>query len=180
MPLPFAPNPALGLLWADPVTAPPATPQAGSDRKDVHMPSESVPSNPTDAVIRQILTNMKSVAVVGLSAREDRASHGVARFLVGRGLKILGVNPQLNEKVLGVDVYPSLTELPLAVDVVDVFRRSEAVPEIVEQALTLGAAAIWLQEGVVHEEAAARARTAGVEVIQDRCLYKEWLRLMNG
>ena len=120
------------------------------------------------------------VAVIGLSDREDRASYGIARFLVGQGLDVVGVNPQLETSALGVPVSPDLASVAPAVDVVDVFRRSEAVPAIVDATIAHGATAVWLQEGVVHEEAAARARAAGLTVIQDRCLYKEWLRLMNG
>lgn len=138
------------------------------------------PVNPPDEVIRAVLTGMKRVAVVGLSARPDRASYGITRFLVGRGLEVVGVNPALDQDVLGLTIHAELADVPGPVDVVDVFRRSEAVPAIVDQAIAIGARAIWLQEGVVHEEAAARARAAGLIVIQDRCLYKEWLRLLNG
>lgn len=138
------------------------------------------PVNPPDDVIRGVLTGMKRVAVVGLSARPDRASYGITRFLVGRGLEVVGVNPVLDQDVLGLTIHAELSDVTGPVDVVDVFRRSDAVPAIVDQAIAIGARAIWLQEGVVHEEAAARGRAAGLVVIQDRCLYKEWLRLLNG
>jgi predicted CoA-binding protein len=138
------------------------------------------PTNPADDVVAQVLADMRRVAVVGLSARTDRASYGVTRFLVGRGLDAVGVNPALSEDVLGLKIYAELTDVPGPIDVVDVFRRSDAVPAIIDQAIATGARAVWLQEGVVHEEAAARARAAGLTVIQDRCLYKEWLRLRNG
>lgn len=138
------------------------------------------PTNPADEVVRDLLASMRRVAVVGLSARPDRASHGVTRFLVGRGLDVVGVNPALDEDVLGLPIHAELSTVAGPVDVVDVFRKSDAVPAIADQAIAIGARAIWLQEGVVHEEAAARARDAGLVVIQDRCLYKEWLRLMNG
>ncbi len=144
------------------------------------MTSVPEPVNPADDVIRSVLAGMKRVVVVGLSARPDRASHGIARFLVGRGLDVVGVNPALEEDVLGLPIHAELADVAGPVDVVDVFRRSDAVPAIVDQAIAIGARAIWLQEGVVHEEAAARARAAGLTVIQDRCLYKEWLRLLNG
>jgi len=144
------------------------------------MEQHQEPSNPADEVVARILADMRRVAVVGLSARPDRASYGVTRFLVGRGLEVVGVNPALNEAVLGLKIYAELSEVPGPVDVVDVFRRSDMVPEIIDQAIAAGAGAVWLQEGVVHEEAAARARSAGLTVIQDRCLYKEWLRLHNG
>ena len=137
-------------------------------------------NNPSDERTKEILSNMKRVAVVGLSAKEDRASHGIARFLVGQGFDVVGVNPMLKEDVLGIKVYPSLAEVPDHVDVVDVFRRSDTVPPVVDEAIAMKAGMIWMQEDVVHEEAAAKARTAGLDVIQDRCIYKEWLRLMNG
>lgn len=144
------------------------------------MTRPSEPSNPSDDVISGVLAGMRTVAVVGLSARPDRASYGVTRFLVGRGLEVVGVNPALDEDVLGLRIFAELADVPTPVDVVDVFRRSDAVPAIVDQAIALGAKTVWLQEGVVHEEAAAKARAAGLTVIQDRCLYKEWLRLRNG
>lgn len=144
------------------------------------MESRPEPTNPTDDVVCRVLKDMRRVAVVGLSARPDRASYGVTRFMVGRGLDVVGVNPALDEDVLGLAIFKELTDVTGKVDVVDVFRRSDAVPELVDQAIAIGAGAIWLQEGVVHEEAAARARAAGLVVIQDRCLYKEWLRLCNG
>ncbi len=137
-------------------------------------------NNPPDEQVRDILAGMKRVAVVGLSAKEDRASHGIARFLVGQGLDVVGVNPMLKEDVFGIKVYASLAEVPGQIDVVDVFRRSETVPPVVNEAIAMKAGMIWMQEEVVHEEAAAKARAAGLVVIQDRCLYKEWLRLMNG
>ena len=138
------------------------------------------PSNPADERIKEILSSMKRVAVVGLSAKPDRASHGIAKFLVGQGFEVIGVNPVLKEEVLGIKVYPSLADVPGPVDVVDVFRRSDTVPAVMDEAIAMKAPVVWLQEGVVHEEAAATARAAGLDVIQDRCLYKEWLRLMNG
>lgn len=136
--------------------------------------------NPPDDRVREILQTMQRVAVVGISEKADRPSHGIARFLVGRGIRIVGVNPVLKGQVLGADVYPTLRDVPGPVDVVDVFRRSDAVPEVVEEAIATGAPVVWLQEGIVHDEAAAKAAAAGLDVIMDRCLYKEWLRLMNG
>ncbi len=139
------------------------------------------PSNPDDAVIREILSSMRRVAVVGFSANENRASHGVARFLLGRGLDVTGVNPGLaGQTIAGIPVAAQLGDLPAPSDIVDVFRRSDAVPEIVTAAIAAGASTVWLQEDVIHEEAAAQARAAGLNCIQDRCIYQEWLRLMNG
>lgn len=144
------------------------------------MSGDQTVTNPPDAAIRAVLEGMKRIAVVGLSAREDRASHGIARFLQGQGFEVIGVNPALSGPVLGLEIYASLAEVPGRVDVVDVFRRSDTVPPVVDEAIARGDKCIWLQEGVVHEEAAAKARAAGLQVISDRCLYKEWLRLMNG
>ena len=143
------------------------------------MNAELSPTNPSDGTIRKILAGMKRVAVVGISAKPDRASHGISRFLVGQGFEVVGVNPVLKEDVLGLPIFASLADVPEPVDVVDVFRRSDAVPAIVDAAIAMKAGAVWLQEEVVHEEAAAKARAAGLEVVQDRCIYKEWLRLMN-
>ena len=136
--------------------------------------------NPADERVREILAGMKRVAVVGISEKPDRPSHGIARFLVGRGVQILGVNPVLKGPVLGAEVYAALRDVPGPIDVVDVFRRSDAVPEVVDEAIAVGAKVVWLQEGIVHEAAAAKATAAGLDVVMDRCLYKEWLRLMNG
>lgn len=138
-------------------------------------------TNPSDETIKAILAGMKHIAVVGFSAKEDRASHGIARFLHGQGFAVSGVNPLLvGQDVLGLPITGSLAEIADPIDVVDVFRRSETVPPVVDAAIAVGARAIWLQEGVVHEESAAKARAAGLQVVQDRCIYKEWLRLMNG
>jgi predicted CoA-binding protein len=131
-----------------------------------------------DTAIKRLLDNMQRIAVVGISLKEDRASHGIAKFLVGQGFDVVGVNPALTE-ALGVPVYPRVADVPGKIDVVDVFRRSDALPAIVDDAIAKQVGAIWMQEGVVHEEAAAKAAAAGIDVVMDRCLYKEWLRLMN-
>jgi predicted CoA-binding protein len=145
------------------------------------MSETSAATNPSDDAIRGLLQSMRRIAVVGFSAREDRASHGIARFLKGQGFDVIGVNPGLVGKdVLDLPIVAGLDGITDPVDVVDVFRRSDAVPPVVDAAIAAGAGAVWLQEGVVHEEAAARARAAGLVVVQDRCIYKEWLRLMNG
>jgi len=145
------------------------------------MSDTNATANPTDDVLKNILTTMKRIAVVGFSAKEDRASHGIARFLQGQKLTVIGVNPLLvGQDVLGLPIVGSLADIEDPVDVVDVFRRSETVPPVVDAAIAAGAGTIWMQEGVAHEESAAKARAAGLLVIQDRCLYKEWLRLMNG
>ena len=124
-----------------------------------------------------ILREAHTVAVVGLSPNPERPSHRVARYLQEQGYRIVPVNPTV-ESVLGERSYPSLAEIPEPVDVVDVFRRSEEVQPLVEEAVRIGAKVVWMQEGVVHEEEAATARAAGLAVVMDRCMLKEhsWLR----
>ena len=141
----------------------------------------SVPfSNPPDDRVRTILKEMKRIAVIGISAREDRASHGIARFLVGQGFEVFGVNPVLKEPVLDLPIYPSLADVPGPVDVVNIFRRSDQVLPIVEEAIRRKDQCIWLQEQVINPNAAEIANSAGLDVLMDICIYKEWLRLMNG
>lgn len=132
-----------------------------------------------DIQIKSLLSEMKRIAVVGLSPKEDRASHGIARWLIGLGHEVVGVNPS-HQEILGVPVYPTLADVPGRVDVVDIFRRSDFVGPIVEAAIQRGDGAIWMQESVVNDEAAEVAHAAGVPVVMDLCLYKEWLRLLNG
>ncbi len=122
--------------------------------------------------IRSILEKSKTLAVVGLSSKPTRPSHGVAAYLQSRGYRIIPVNPK-EKSVLGEKAYATLDDVPVPVDVVVVFRRPEYVPEIVERAIRKGAKVVWMQEGIVHEEAARRARAAGLEVVQDRCMLKE-------
>jgi predicted CoA-binding protein len=128
-----------------------------------------------EADIRSILEESKTVAVVGLSPREERDSHRVAKYLQSQGYRIIPVNPNADE-ILGERSYPNLASIPMPIDVVDVFRRSEAVPEIVEEAIKVRARTVWMQQGVIHEEAAARAREAGLQVIMDRCMMVEHRR----
>jgi uncharacterized protein len=122
--------------------------------------------------IRTMLERSKTLAVVGLSSKPTRASNGVAAYLQAHGYRIIPVNPH-ETSVLGEKAYPSLEVIPEAVDIIVVFRRSEHVPNIVETAIRLGAKAVWMQEGVQHEAAANQARSAGLEVVQDRCILKE-------
>jgi predicted CoA-binding protein len=122
--------------------------------------------------VTDILERYKTLAVVGLSSKPRRPSHGVARYMQEHGYRVIPVNPQETE-VLGEKAYPSLDAIPECPAVVVIFRRSEFVPEIVESALRCGAKVIWMQEGIMHEEAAARARQAGLTVVQDRCILKE-------
>lgn len=127
-------------------------------------------------VIELILRESKTIAVVGLSPDPDRPSNRVAGYLQGQGYRIIPVNPAV-EEVLGERSYPDLASVPGEVDVVDIFRRPEHVPAIVEAAIAKGVKAIWMQEGIVHEEAAAKARAAGLKVVMDRCMFKEHRRL---
>jgi predicted CoA-binding protein len=122
--------------------------------------------------IREVLRTAHTIAVVGLSDKPDRDSYHVAGYLQRHGYRILPVNPSVQE-VLGEKSYPTLHDVPEPVDLVDVFRRAEFVPEIVEAAIAVGAKAVWLQEGIVHAEAAERARAAGLVVVMDRCILKE-------
>jgi uncharacterized protein len=122
--------------------------------------------------ITSILERYKTLAIVGLSSKPSRPSHGVASYLKARGYRIIPVNP--NERsVLGEKAYASLDDVPGPVEVVVIFRRPEHVPEVVERAIRKSAKVVWMQEGVVHEDAAQRARQAGLEVVQDRCILKE-------
>lgn len=132
--------------------------------------------NATPDEVRDLLRATKVIAVVGLSDKLDRASHGVAAFMQSKGYRIIPVNPALSE-VLGEKCYPSLRDVPETVDMVDVFRKPDAVPAIVEEAIAIGAKSVWMQEGVVHNAAADRARAAGLKVVMDRCLLKEYRKM---
>jgi uncharacterized protein len=125
--------------------------------------------------VTEILKTSGRIAVVGLSSRKFRPSHGVAEYLQSAGYRIIPVNPHERD-VLGEKSYARLENIPEKIDIVDIFRRSEFVPEIVESAIRIGARAIWMQEGVIHPEAAERARRAGVFVIMDSCILKEHIK----
>jgi predicted CoA-binding protein len=134
--------------------------------------------NPSDDRIREILTRATTVAVVGCSPDPSRDSHKVARALQTMGHRVIPVNPQARE-ILGLRCYGSLRQIDEPVGMVDVFRRSELVPPIVEDAIAIGAGVVWLQLGVIHEEAATRARAAGLTVVMDRCPAVEYRRLVS-
>jgi predicted CoA-binding protein len=127
-------------------------------------------------VADRILASARTIAVVGLSANPRRPSHGVARYLQRTGYRIIPVNPNL-DAVLGERAYPSLRDIPQPVDVVDVFRRSEFVGPIVDDAIAIKAAAVWLQDGVIDEAAAARARASGLDVVMDDCMMRRHSQL---
>jgi len=126
--------------------------------------------------IPALLRRSRTIAVVGLSSKKFRPSYGVAEYMQEQGYRIIPVNPNEME-VLGEKAYASIVDIGEHIDIVDIFRRSEFVPAIVESAIRIGAGAIWMQEGVVHEDAARQAREAGLEVVMDRCILKEHMRM---
>ena len=127
-------------------------------------------------VEQKILSEYRTVAVVGASPDPERPSYVVASYLGEHGYNIIPVNPQAKQ-ILGKTSYPDLSSIPEKVEIIDIFRRSEEVMPIVEEAIKIGAKAVWMQEGVINEEAAARARDAGLLVVMDKCMRKEHLRL---
>jgi predicted CoA-binding protein len=142
-------------------------------------------SEPDDRAIRELLESIRTVAVIGASPNPARPSHGVTAFLIARGYQVYPVNPgHAGSTLLGRAVYPSLSEVPAPVDMVDVFRNSAAAGGVIDEAIRLAAdkqiRAVWLQLGVVNEAAAARARAAGLIVVMDRCPKIEYARLRLG
>ncbi|CAG34846.1 CoA-binding protein [Desulfotalea psychrophila] len=123
----------------------------------------------TVAIRKELLKTARTIAMVGLSPKEQRPSNMVARYLIGEGFTVIPVNPGQTE-ILGRRCYASLLEIPDKIDIVNIFRRAEAVPPIVQGAIALGARAVWMQEGIRHEVAAAEARQAGLVVVMDRCI----------
>jgi hypothetical protein len=122
--------------------------------------------------ITELLKNAKTIAVVGLTDSPLRPSYGVSHYMLSQGYRIIPVNPNITDW-MGEKAYATLLDVPEKVDIVNVFRRSEFVPAIVEQAIQIKAPAIWMQEGVIHEEAAEKARQAGIFVVMDSCILKE-------
>ena len=129
--------------------------------------------------LRRILQQYKRVAVVGLSADWSRPSYFAAKYLIDHGFEVIPVNPKYDE-ILGQKCYPDLESIPTQVDVVDLFQRTERVPPFVDSAIAIGAKVIWMQLGVIHEEAAKKAENAGLEVVMDRCMKIEYARLFGG
>ena len=127
--------------------------------------------------VRDILEKSKVIAVVGLSPKPERDSHEVAKYLQDQGYRIVPVNPRA-DTILGEKSYPDLASIPEKVDVVDIFRRSDDVPPVVDQAIDIGAKAVWMQLGIVNEVAAAKAREAGLGVVMDRCMLVEHRNLV--
>ncbi len=132
----------------------------------------------TDDRLRHILKHAHTIAVVGMSNNPTRASFEVGDYLQKQGYRVLPVNPTI-DRVLELPVYHSLHEIDEHVDVVDVFRRPEDVPQVVEDAIAIGAGVVWMQLGIVNEEAAQRARDAGLDVVMDHCMMKEHRRLIG-
>ena len=131
-----------------------------------------------DEDIRDLLANARTIAMVGASDRPDRPSNGVMKFLQGQGYRVIPVNPQITgEHIHGEYVWRELAQIGLAVDIVDIFRRPEAAGEAVDAAIAIGAKAVWMQIGVINEEAARRADAAGLKVVMDRCPKIEIPRL---
>lgn len=132
-----------------------------------------------DEEMKNILQTCRTVAVVGISPKEDRPSYGVASYLRSKGYRVIPVRPD-GDKILGEKIYRSLEEIPegIEIDVVDIFRKSEDVPPVVEEVIHRGAKVVWMQEGVINQEARAKAEKAGVKVVMDRCIKKEHQRLI--
>ena len=131
-------------------------------------------ANPSPDRIRSLLREVKTIAVVGLSPRPERPSYRVSRAMQGFGFRILPVRPAVSE-VLGEKAYARLSDLPFVPDLVDVFRASSEVSPIVDECIALGVRHIWLQDGVIDEEAAARATAAGITVVMDRCIWRDYM-----
>lgn len=128
------------------------------------------------SIEEEILKSSQVIAVVGLSLDPGRPSHSVANYLKKNGYRIIPVNPEA-ERILGEVCYPDLVSIPESVDVVDIFRRAEEVPAIVDEAIKIGTKVVWMQEGVINEEAAARAMKAGLLVVMNKCMRKEHQKL---
>jgi uncharacterized protein len=133
-----------------------------------------LPTTEADYITR-LLQSAKTIAVVGLTDTPTRPSYGVSAYMQSQGYRIIPVNPNIKEW-MGEKAYRSLLDVPEKIDIVDVFRRPDAVPEVVEQAIRIKAPVIWMQEGVVHHEAAQKARRAGIFVVMDRCILKEHIK----
>ena len=143
----------------------------------MHESCEMPLKNATSDEVRQILTRWRIIAIVGLSDKPDRDSYQVAAYLQRAGYRIIPINPNIAE-VLGEPAYPSLRAVPFPVEVVDIFRKPDAVPDIVADAIAIGARAVWMQDGIVHNAAADQARAEGLLVVMSKCLLREHRRLI--
>ena len=153
--------------------------KAQAQPKDYGRPGTAQFPGQSMAQILRVLQTYKKVAMVGLSANPNRPSYFAATYLKDYGFEIIPVNPAY-EEVMGRKCYPSLADVPAPLEVVDIFRRSDAVPPIVDEAIRLGAKVVWMQLGVIHEAAAEKAKTAGLEVVMDRCMKIEHARFYGG
>ena len=141
-------------------------------------PDNKTHDNPPSEEIKQILKNSRKIAIVGLSPKEERDSHRVAKYLIEEGYEIVPVNPGQKE-ILGETCFKTLKDIPFKVDLVDLFLNPERVPPVVDQAIEIGAPVLWMQIGVIHNEAAQKAREAGLAVVMDRCMMREHKRLFG-
>lgn len=139
------------------------------------MECEFPKSNASNPEIDEILDTYKTIAVVGLSDKPDRPSYGVSEYMKAQGYRIIPVNPAA-ETILGEKSYPTVTAIPDAVEIVNIFRKPDAVPAIVDEAIAKGAKVVWMQDGIVHNAAADKARAAGLKVVMSKCLYREHRR----
>ena len=154
-------------------------PAFASAYNELHTQAQSAMTQSTDQqAITSILHSSRTIAIVGLSDDPEKPSHEVAAFLQKHGYLIFPVNPNITE-VLGVKSYPDLMAIPEPIDIVDIFRRSEAVPPIVDQAIQVGAKVVWMQKGVIHPSAAEKATRAGLQVVMDRCMMVELAKLIR-
>ncbi len=134
----------------------------------------------TDSGLRALLTQVKTIAMVGASTTETRPSYGVMKYLQGKGFRVIPVNPSVaGQAVLGETIYAALADIPLPVDMVDMFRKADAAPEVAEDAIAINAKVLWMQLGVEHTEAAATAEAAGLQVVMNRCPKIEYARLFG-
>jgi uncharacterized protein len=132
----------------------------------------------SDEMMKEILLSARTVASVGLSGNEEKVSNGVGAYLLEHGYEVIPVNPTTDE-ILGKKSYPDLSSVPEKIDVVQVFRRPEDVPPVVDEAIKVGAKVVWMQEGIVNEEAAQKAREAGIQVVMDACMRATHKRLIG-
>ncbi|MDD2988017.1 MAG: CoA-binding protein [Zoogloea sp.] len=134
-------------------------------------------ANPSPDQIRSLLQEVKTIAVVGLSPRPERPSYRVSRAMQGFGYRIVPVRPAVAE-ILGEKAWANLSEIPFAVDMVDVFRAGDQIDPVVDECIALGVKRLWLQDGVINEAAAARAQAAGITVVMDRCVWRDYMELV--
>jgi predicted CoA-binding protein len=132
----------------------------------------------SDTVLKEILQSAKTIAVVGLSSNPEKESYRIASYLKDQGYRVIPVNPTATE-IMGEKVYADLVSIPEKIDVVDIFRKSEDVPPVVDDAIKAGAGVIWMQEGIINEEAAQKAREAGLQVVMDACMRASHRRLIG-